>query len=222
MNQLSLNVIAVSVFVMTLSVLLSPLLRIPEGVPATAILAVLSIATLDAVAWKSKGSTVLLDGLARFSAEHRDRVLHHEAGHFLVAHKLGFPITNYSLSAWEAFRKGNGGQGGVQFDASALEAELQSGQISSQMLDRLCMVWMAGIAAEQLKYGDVEGGEDDRFTLQQALVQLKLPPSSIENKQRWATLQAKNLLETNLSAYDNLLTALAQRAPVEQCYEVMK
>lgn len=222
MNQLSLNVLAVTVFGMTLSVLIAPLLHIPEGVPAAAILGILSLATLDNLAWKSKGSTVFLDWLARFSPEHRDRVLHHEAGHFLVAYKLGFPITDYSLSAWEAFRKGNGGQGGVQFDASALETELQSGQISSQMLDRLCMVWMAGIAAEQLKYGDIEGGEDDRFTLQQALIQLKIPPSSIENKQRWATLQAKNLLEANQTAYDNLLTALAQKAPVEQCYEVMQ
>jgi hypothetical protein len=221
MNQLSLNVIAISVFAMTLSVLFAPLLRIPEGWPAAAILGVLSLATLDAVAWKSQGSTVFLDWLARFSPEYRDRVRHHEAGHFLVAHKLGFPISDYSLNAWEAWRKGHGGQGGVQFDMSALETELQTGELSEQMLDRLCMVWMAGIAAEQMQYGQVEGGEDDRFALQQALLQLKLPPQTIENKQRWATLQAKNLLEADREGYAKLLVAFGERRSVAECDQVL-
>jgi hypothetical protein len=144
MNQLSLNVLAVTIFAMTMSVLLAPVLRISEGWPAGIILAILILTTLDAVAAQSKGSTIFLDVIARFSPEHRDRVLRHEAGHFLVAYQLGFPVTDYSLSAWEAFRKGNGGQGGVQFDATALEAELETGKLSAQMLDRLCMAWMTG------------------------------------------------------------------------------
>jgi hypothetical protein len=222
MNQLSLNVLAVTIFAMTMSVLLAPVLRISEGWPAGIILAILILTTLDAVAVQSKGSTIFLDVIARFSPEHRDRVLRHEAGHFLVAYQLGFPVTDYSLSAWEAFRKGNGGQGGVQFDATALEAELETGKLSAQMLDRLCMAWMAGIAAEQIAYGKADGGEDDRFTLRQALTQLKLPPSSIENKQRTGILQAKNLLEAHQPAYEKLITALEQRLPVKECYEMMQ
>lgn len=221
MNQLSLNVLAVTVFGMTLSILLGPLLNIPAGASVLGILGILSVSTIDSFAWDGKGATIVLDGIARFSQEHRERVIRHEAGHFLVAQQLGFPVTDYSLNAWEAFRKGNGGQGGVQFDASALEAEIQKGQLSEQMLDRLCMVWMAGIAAEQVEYGKVEGGEDDRFAMGQALTAMKLAPNQIENKQRWATLQAKGVIEQNRAAYEALVQALTEKASVADCYQAI-
>ncbi|MBE9030384.1 ATP-dependent Zn protease [filamentous cyanobacterium LEGE 11480] len=222
MNQLSLNVLAITVFGMTLSILLGPLLHIPPAVSVLGILGVLSLSTVDAVAWESKGSTIFLDSIARFSKEHRDRVVRHEAGHFLVAQQLGFEVTDYTLSAWDAFRKGNRGQGGVQFDASELEAAIVQGNLSEQMIDRLCTVWMAGIAAEQIEYGAVEGGEDDRFTMQQALTQLKMVPNRVENKQRWATLQAKSLLEANREAYAALITALEAGASIADCYQAIE
>jgi hypothetical protein len=218
MNQLSLNVLAVTIFGMTMSVLLAPLLRVPESLVALTIMSIVGFTTIDAFAWKGKAATIFLDRIARFSKAHRDRVIRHEAGHFLIAHNLGFEVTDYSLSAWEAFRKGNGGQGGVQFDASEVDRIMAAGdEDSTQMLDRLCTVWMAGIAAEQLEYGVVEGGEDDRFTLTQALIQLKMPQSSVEIKQRAATLRAKNLIEANRAAYQALVAALESRATVGEC-----
>jgi hypothetical protein len=51
----------------------------------------------------------------------------------------------------------------------------------------------------------------------QALIELKLPPSSITNKQRTATLQAKNLLKDNQAAYQALVSALESRATVGEC-----
>jgi hypothetical protein len=218
MNQLSLNVLALTIFGMTMSVLLAPLLHVSEGFVAVTIMSIVGFTTIDAFAWKGKAATIFLDRVARFSKAHRDRVIRHEAGHFLIAQQLGFEVTDYSLSAWEAFRKGNGGQGGIQFDASAVDRTMtQGGEAAAQMLDRLCTVWMAGIAAEQLEYGEVEGGEDDRFTMAQALIELKLPPSSITNKQRTATLQAKNLLKDNQAAYQALVSALESRATIGEC-----
>jgi hypothetical protein len=218
MNQLSLNVLSLTIFGMTMSVLLAPLLRVPEGLVAVTIMSIVGFTTIDAFAWKGKAATIFLDRIARFSKAHRDRVVRHEAGHFLIAQQLGFEVTDYSLSAWEAFRKGNGGQGGVQFDASEVDRIMaQGGEASTQMLDRLCTVWMAGIAAEQLEYGIVEGGEDDRFTMTQALLDLKLPPTSVANKQRTATLRAKSLLEDNQAAYKALVAALEARATVGEC-----
>jgi hypothetical protein len=219
MNQLSLNVLAITIFGMTLSVLLAPLLHLPEGLVALTIISIVGFSTIDAVAWKGKGATIFLDRIARFSKAHRDRVVRHEAGHFLIAYNLGFEVTDYSLSAWEAFRKGNGGQGGIQFDASEVDRTMaQGGEAAAQMLDRLCTVWMAGIAAEQMEYGIIEGGEDDRFTMAQALIELKLPTTSIANKQRTATMQAKNLLEANQAAYTALVAALEAQASVAECY----
>ncbi len=219
MNQLSLNVLSITIFGMTMSVLLAPLLRVPEGLVAVTIMSIVGFTTIDAFAWKGKGATIFLDRIARFSKAHRDRVVRHEAGHFLIAQQLGFEVTDYSLSAWEAFRKGNGGQGGVQFDASTIDQTMaQGGEAATQMLDRLCTVWMAGIAAEQLEYGVVEGGEDDQFTMAQALIQLKMPQSSVEIKQRAATLRAKNLIAANQAAYQALVAALEARATVGECY----
>ncbi len=219
MNQLSLNVLSITIFGMTMSVLLAPLLRVPEGLVAVTIMSIVGFTTIDAFAWKGKGATIFLDRIARFSKAHRDRVVRHEAGHFLIAQQLGFEVTDYSLSAWEAFRKGNGGQGGIQFDASEVDRTMaQGGEAATQMLDRLCTVWMAGIAAEQMEYGVVEGGEDDRFTMAQALIQLKMPQSSVEIKQRAATLRAKNLIEANQVPYQALVAALEARATVGECY----
>jgi hypothetical protein len=222
MNQLSLNVLSLTIFGMTMSVLLAPLLRVPESLVAVTIMSIVGFTTVDAFAWKGKGATIFLDRIARFSKAHRDRVLRHEAGHFLIAQQLGFEVTDYSLSAWEAFRKGNGGQGGIQFDASEVDRTMaQGGEAATQMLDRLCTVWMAGIAAEQMEYGSVEGGEDDRFTMTQALIELKLPSTSIANKQRTATLRAKNLIEANQAAYKALVTALEARASVGACCDAI-
>jgi hypothetical protein len=102
MNQLSLNVLALTIFGMTLSVLLAPLLHVSEGFVAVTIMSIVGFTTIDAFAWKGKAATIFLDRVARFSKAHRDRVIRHEAGHFLIAQQLGFEVTDYSLSAWEA------------------------------------------------------------------------------------------------------------------------
>jgi len=93
MSQLSINLIAISVFLMTFSVLLGPLINLSPTIPAVATLTVLGLATVDSFSWQGQGGNLLLDWIARMtSAEHRDRIVKHEAGHFLVAHLLGIPI----------------------------------------------------------------------------------------------------------------------------------
>jgi hypothetical protein len=146
----------------------------------------------------------------------------HEAGHFLTAHLLEIPVTSYSLSAWEAFRQGQPGRGGVSFAAEPLEADLQQGQLSTQLLDRFCTVWMAGMAAEQLTYGNAEGGGDDRLKLRLLWSRLKRPESEGALKERWAALQAKTLLESNWAAYEALVEAMAQRTSVEDCKQTIE
>ncbi|NJP08436.1 MAG: ATP-dependent Zn protease [Leptolyngbyaceae cyanobacterium RU_5_1] len=222
MSQLSLNLIAISVFVITMMSLLGPLIDLSPFVPAIAVASLLGLATLDTFSWQGKGSTLLLDWLARFSADHRARVVRHEAGHFLVAQRLGIPVTGYTLSAWEAFKQGQSGLGGIQFDTQELDAELQQGKLPAQLLDRYCTIWMAGAAAENLVYGDVQGGADDRQTLNAVLTQLPLSLTEREQKERWSALRAKNLLQENWSTYEALVTALEQRASVETCNQILE
>ena len=217
MSQLSLNLVAIAVFLMTLSALLGPLIELSPFVPAIATAGVLGMAAVDTFSWQGKGAAVLLDWLAGFSSEHRDRVAHHEAGHFLVAYHLQIPVTDYTLNAWEALRKGISGQGGVQFDTTELDAELQRNTLSGRLLDRYCTIWMAGSAAEHLKYNSIQGGRDDIQKLRFLLGRLGFSGGAIAQKERWAALQAKTLLETHWQTYEHLVQAMQQRAPISDC-----
>ena len=219
MNQLTLNLCAIGIFTMTLSVLLGPLLNIPSAFPAIAVSTILIFATVDVLSLEGKGGNLFLDWIAGFSPVHRERVIHHEAGHFLVAQLLGISVTDYSVSAWEAIRKGFSGLGGVQFDTSVLDDELRAGRISSQWLDRFCTVWMAGIAAEQLMYPMAEGGGDDRSKFR--LILSQIPGIDSVKKERLALLQAKTLIEENQDAFDRLVVAMTGRSAVEDCIEVI-
>lgn len=221
MNQLSLNLVAISIFTVTMATLLGPLIHLSPVVPALATAGALGLATIDTLSWQGQGATLLLDWLAGFSPAHRDRVMRHEAGHFLAAHDLGIPITGYALTAWEAFRQGQPGHGGVRFDAQEIEAAMQQGNIPALLLDRYCTVWMAGMAAEVLAYGDVQGGADDRQALRSLLKQLRFTPDASQQKERWAALRAKTLLHDRQAAYDALVAAMERRASVEECVQAI-
>ena len=221
MSQLSINLIAIYIFLMTFSILLGPLINISPAIPAVTTLTVLGLATVDSFSWQGQGGTLILDWIARMtSAEHRDRIVRHEAGHFLVAHLLEIPISGYALNAWEAFKQGQSAQGGVQFDDLQLNEQLQQGQLTAQMLDRYCTVWMAGIAAETIAYDKAMGGAEDRMKLQGVLSQISAPINA-ELKARWASLQARTLIESNLEAYEALITAMEQRVSVEECKRII-
>lgn len=222
MSQTALNLVAISIFLMTLSVLLGPLLNISPTVPAIATFTILGIATLDSFSLQGKGGSILLDWIAGFKSEHRDRIIHHEAGHFLVAHLLGIPVTGYTLSAWEAWKQGQPGQGGVTFDDGELASQLEVGKISAQILDRYCTVWMAGIAAENLVFQNAEGGSDDRRKLAEVLTNLGFSGTNCQQKQRFHALQAKTLLQDNLSSYEALVKAMRERASVAECQSAIE
>lgn len=220
MSQTALNLVAIAIFTIVVSSLLGPLFDLSPTVPAIATFSLLGLATLDTLSWQGQGGTLLLGWLASFSPQHRLRIVQHEAGHFLVASLLGVPVTGYALSAWEAFRQGQSAQGGVSFDDREL-AQLEQGTLSSQFLERYCTIWMGGLAAETLVYGSAEGGADDRQKLRTVLAPLGFSGSAQEQKERWAVLQAKTLLQTNWSAYEALVSAMQQRACVAECYRVI-
>lgn len=221
MNQAALNLTAITIFTLVLSTLLGPLIHLPAAIPAIAVATVMGLGAVDTLGWQGQGSTLLLDWTARLSQEYRDRILHHEAGHFLVSYYLGIPVTGYTLSAWEAFRRGQPGAGGVAIDTTALDAEIERGTLSAHWVDRLCTVWMAGIAAESLTYGNSEGGEDDRQKIRMLWLSLKRPTAESQLKAKWALLQARTLLETHAEAYQNLVAAMQRRAEVSECEAIL-
>ena len=220
MQQTSLNIIAIGIFVMTISTLLGPILNISPAIPAVTTFGILGLATIDTLGWNNKGATLFLDLFV--SSEQRQRVVHHEAGHFLTAYFLGIPITEYSLTAWEAFKQGHYGQGGVVFDAETAMLKNLDKKDLPLTLDRLCTIWMAGIAAENLVYDKAEGGKEDCQQLRMALNMAGLPKSVYGQKERWGQLQATSLLQRHQHAFEALVVAMAQRKSVAECCQIIQ
>jgi hypothetical protein len=216
MNQITLNAIAISVFGMTLSVILGPLLHISPSLSAGAILVGLSAVTLDGLQFQSVGLTLLLDTLARLSPRYKKRVLHHEAGHFLAACLLDLPIQSYTLSVWEAFRQGNAQEGGIVLDQPP--DIVASGWLKSN-IDKLCTVWVAGGIAEGLKHGSIEGNENDLHKLRQSLSALNLNVRLYEEQ---AKRQAHQLLKENWQAYEALTVQMEMHQTSTECCRVIK
>jgi hypothetical protein len=221
MQQTALNLIAIGVFAITLSILLGPLLNISPLVPTLTTLGIMGLAAIDTISWQNQGITLLLDTLS--PKQHRQRIVHHEAGHFLVAYFLGFPITGYTLTAWETFKqKRHNSIGGVEVDIQILSAQTFDQREMPLLLERFCSVWMAGIAAETLVYGNVEGGEEDRQKIKKTLMLAGLSETTCQQKERWALLQAKSLLEKHQTAYEALVEAMQKRISVEECYQIIQ
>ncbi len=221
MSDSAINLIALVVGAMTLSTLLGPSLGLSPSVTAAATLVLLVGYSLDSFVWRSQGLSLTLDWLAQRSPEHRQRILHHEAGHLLVATLLELEVTGYALSAWEAFRQGEGVQIGVRFRDARLEAGLESGQLPVETVGRYCQSLMAGGAAEQLIYGSVEGGREDVAQFRQLWQALGRDEADCQRQQRLSAILAKELIEAHRPVYDRLVEAMGQRKPVEVCRQLV-
>ena len=81
---------------------------------------------------------------------------------------------------------------------------------------------MAGVAAENLVYGNAEGGADDRRKLGAVLTPLGFSASAQTQKERFCALQANTLLQGNWSAYEALVSAMQQRTDLPECYRVIE
>jgi hypothetical protein len=211
-KQISLNLVAICIFGMTMSSLVTPLINVSSTIPIAIVAVIFAGATIDNFFLKSTIATLVVDAIAGTKATYRQRIVHHEAGHFLVAHLLDIPITGYTLSAWESLRQGRSAQGGVMFAPPQAD-------ISSRLLEQYCAVWMAGIAAEKLVYDRAEGGGEDRQKLRGVLFVAGKQQQEIVRQENAATLQAKTLIQTHWDAYQALVTAMHNRLPVVECCE---
>lgn len=222
MRTASLNLIAITIFSLTLLAILGPLLQIPATVPATLTFGILVMAAVDTFQWQGQGSALLVDWLAGVSPQRQERILHHEAGHFLIAYLLDIPVSGYALTAWEAFRQGQAAQGGVRFCDQELMEQLDQGKLSTQLVNRYCTLWMAGISAELITYGNAEGGIEDRGKIKALWRQLGRSEAMAKQQENWAILQAQTLLERHQRSYQALVNAMKQRLSVPECYQVIE
>ena len=163
----------------------------------------------------------------------RDRVLRHEAAHFLIAYMLGVPIVNYSLDLNNEH-------------TDLLEYRLQRKIVGAQRLsddeiDALSVIAMAGVAAEATVFPEVTGQTADLsawpaacFTCRAIALTLRLAcavdlqrmlnrsasplaANTQQNITRWAVWQAAAMLRANAKAYEELREAMSRRASVADC-----
>lgn len=214
-DRISFNLVAICVFGITLSSLVLPLFEISSTVPILVVFAIVLVTTLDGFFLKSTVSTLVLDAIAGISPAYRQRIVHHEAGHFLVAYLLDIPITGYTLSAWESWRQGESAQGGVMFAPPATDVE-------SKLIQQYCTVLMAGIAAEKLVYNKSEGGIEDRQKLRGILTLVGKQQQESIQQENLAGIQAKTLIETHWEAYQALVVSMDNRSSVADCCDTIK
>jgi hypothetical protein len=71
-------------------------------------------------------------------------------------------------------------------------------------------------------YGDCRGGEDDRVKLRKILLDFGVDQGYFQQKENWAKLRAKNILERNKGSYEQLVIALKERQSIENCCLIIK
>lgn len=154
-----------------------------------------------------------------FFPRYEEKVVKHEAGHFLAAYLHGLAVRGYVLSAAEAFRAGIPGQAGTLFEDSEMYNGIKKGKVGTSIIDRFSIVSMAGIAAEALYYGEAEGGESDVSTLIGLLTGLQPPwtASDVKAQARWAVLEAIMLIRENEKAFEALCDAMRERRSLGSC-----
>jgi hypothetical protein len=209
-EKISLNLVAICIFGITISSLVAPLVNISATIPILAIAAVIVGATIDNFFFKSILATLTLDAIESRQPAYRQRIIQHEAGHFLVAYLLGIVITGYTLSAWESFQQGRSAQGGVIFSPPGAD-------VSAQQLQNYYTVWMAGIAAEKLMYDRSTGGSEDRQKLRGVMFLTGKQQQEVVRQENQATLAAKNLINSQWQAYQALAAAMGDHLSVADC-----
>jgi hypothetical protein len=137
---------------------------------------------------------LLETALRKTSPERLRRVARHEAGHWLLAHIVGFPVHGCSFDP--------GGSG------TAVLVPGAGARMPAPIADRYAIVLMGGIAAEALEYGAAEGGKDDEFKLRELVRFLGGNEQQAAELARWAATNAVLLIRENYDAYKRLVAEL--------------
>jgi len=152
--------------------------------------------------------------------EYKEKIIAHEAGHFLIAYLLGLSVRGCITNAWQAQKyREIQGQAGTMFFDSRLMDEVANQKVKRSSLDRLSVVIMAGIAAEALKFGKAEGGASDEQSLITFFTSIQPPWNllRIQGQARWGVLQSLLLIKEHQAAYDALFQELSAGGGVGDC-----
>lgn len=181
--------------------------------------------TLDAVSLNGGISSLILDTIGHtFSQKYHNRVVQHEAGHFLIAYLLGILPRGYTLSSLEALKKEGSlnVQAGTAFVDFEFLEEVNAGKLSATMLNRFSCIALAGVATEYLLYGQAEGGLADINKLDMLLKGLGFTQKKADSQVRWAVLNTVLTLRRHEGARAKLAEAMSEGRSVGFCIDVVE
>ncbi|KAL5566180.1 hypothetical protein UlMin_029344 [Ulmus minor] len=181
--------------------------------------------TLDAVSFNGGLSSLVLDTIGHtFSHKYHNRVIQHEAGHFLIAYLVGILPKGYTLSSLDALQKEGSlnVQAGTAFvDLEFLE-EVNGGKVTATTLNRFSCIALAGVATEYLLYGYAEGGLADINKLDVLLQGLGFTQKKADSQVRWSVLNTILLLRRHKEARAKLAEAMSAGKSVGSCIETIE
>ncbi|KAG2278598.1 hypothetical protein Bca4012_041084 [Brassica carinata] len=188
-------------------------------------LGLLFLWTLDLVSFNGGIGSLVLDTIGHtFSQRYHNRVVQHEAGHFLVAYLVGIVPRGYTLSSLEALQKEgslNIQAGSAFVDFEFLE-EVNAGKVSATMLSRFSCIALAGVATEYLLYGYAEGGLDDISKLDGLVKSLGFTQKKADSQVRWSVLNTILLLRRHEVARSKLAEAMSKGESVGSCIQIIE
>ncbi|KAL6146670.1 hypothetical protein ACLB2K_057348 [Fragaria x ananassa] len=188
-------------------------------------LAALFLWTLDAISFNGGVSSLAIDTIGHtFSQKYRNRVIQHEAGHFLIAYLLGILPKGYTLTSLDAFKKEGSlnVQAGTAFVDIEFVEEVNAGKVSATTLNRFACIALAGVVAEYLLYGYAEGGLADINQLDSLLKSLGFTQKKTDSQVRWSVLNTVLIMRRHEAARAKLAEAMAEGKSVGSCIDTIE
>ncbi|GMH13184.1 hypothetical protein Nepgr_015025 [Nepenthes gracilis] len=188
-------------------------------------LGLLFLFTVDQISFNGGIGSLFLDTIGHtFSQKYHNRVIQHEAGHFLIAYLLGILPKGYTLSSLEALKKEGSlnVQAGTSFVDCEFIEEVNTGKVSASMLNRFSCIALAGVATEYLLYGYAEGGQADINKLDALLKSLGFTQKKADSQVRWAVLNTILLLRRHEEARANLAGAMSAGRSIGDCIDIIE
>ncbi|WCJ43202.1 hypothetical protein M5689_023959 [Euphorbia peplus] len=181
--------------------------------------------TLDSVSFNGGIGSLVLDTIGNaFSQKYRNRVVQHEAGHFLIAYLTGILPKGYTLSSFEALQKEGSlnVQAGTAFVDFEFLEEVKTGKLSATTLNRFSCIALAGVATEYLLYGYAEGGLADINQLDKLLNGLGFTQKKADSQVRWSVLNTVLILRRHERARAKLAEAMTMGKSVGSCIAIIE
>ncbi|KAG6701536.1 hypothetical protein I3842_08G169800 [Carya illinoinensis] len=160
--------------------------------------------------------SLVLDTIGHtFSQKYHNRVIQHEAGHFLIAYLVGILPKGYTLTSLEALKK----EGSLNVQAGTAFVDFE---FVEETLNRFSCIALAGVAAEYILYGVAEGGLADINKLDMLLKSLAFTQKKADSQVRWSVLNTVLLLRRHELARAKLAEAMSMGKSVGNCIGIIE